>query len=467
MNTPTKYFKTQNKVKFEKNWYLFEEVNMNSKPDINYLKSIEEKYKINLWQIALTERLFLHYNKYHIFSRNEILSILESECKFFEKVLNEVNPDYMIILMTDVQHLRVLYDMCKSRNIHILLTKRSRFGFRWMITDQNKLQNLTKYLEKPQNENRTLEELQNYLKNYDPFKQGKELVQKQAISVTKFLTKSGVKSLFGFVSSTEDRERLYGAGRTRTKIFTKMISLIIKTRQREYFIDRHFLKKVPTKEKFVYFPLHDEPEGVVFLSTPYYINQLDVIKNIAKSIPIDYKLYVKEHQIMKKRRWRPISYYKEILNLPNVKLIHPCVENSELMKNCSVVATIVGTAGIEAAFYLKPSINLADSGYSMLPSVHHLKSMEDLPQTIRKALGTKVEISDLNKYVNLISANSFHFNLLDVYGKSHPFYGVSVAPNKGITNEVMNTWLNEEIEMFDLWADEVIKKIQLMKSNIS
>ena len=158
MNTPTKYFKTQNKVKFEKNWYLFEEVNMNSKPDINYLKSIEEKYKINLWQIALTERLFLHYNKYHIFSRNEILSILESECKFFEKVLNEVNPDYMIILMTDVQHLRVLYDMCKSRNIYILLTKRSRFGFRWMITDQNKLQNLTKYLEKPQNQNRTLQE---------------------------------------------------------------------------------------------------------------------------------------------------------------------------------------------------------------------------------------------------------------------------------------------------------------------
>ena len=68
---------------------------------------------------------------------------------------------------------------------------------------------------------------------------------------------------------------------------------------------------------------------------------------------------------------------------------------------------------------------------------------------------------------SFIYVSSFHFNLLDVYGKSHPFYGVSVAPNKGITNEVMNTWLNEEIEMFDLWADEVIKKIQLMKSNIS
>jgi hypothetical protein len=466
MDKPTEYFKIQNTVNFEKSWYFFDEVDMNNKPDIEYLKSIEEKYKINLWQIALTERSFLHYNKYHKFSRNEILSILESECKFFEKILDEVNPNFLIVLMTDFQHLRVLYEICKSRKIQVLITKRSRFGFKWMITGENKLQNLTKYLEKPQNKNRTLEELQNYLKNHDPFKLGKELVKKQPITLTKFLTLRGIKSLINFISSNKDRERFYGVGRTRIKIFPKIISMVIKTHQRESFMNKYLLKKLPINEKFVYFPLHDEPEGVIFLSAPFYTNQLEVIKNIAKSIPIDYKLYVKEHPIMRKRRWRETTYYKEILNLVNVRLFHPSVENSKFIKNCSLVTTIAGTTAIEAAFNLKPSISLIDSSYSMLPSVYYLESIENLPQAIKQSLKTKVEISDLNKFVNLMEANSFNFELLSIFTEFHPFHGV-VQPNKEITDEIMNLWLNQNIEIFDLWANEMVKKIQIIKSDIS
>jgi hypothetical protein len=460
---PSEFFKTQDIIKFKKNWYFFEKVDVKKKPDLEYLKSIEEKYKINLWQIALTERSFLSYNKYHIFSHEEILLILENECKFFEKVLDESDPKYVLILMTDYQHLRVFHEICKARGIHVLLTRRTRFGFKWMITEQNKLQNFSKYLQKPKDNDRTLEELQNFLKNHDAYKQGKELVRKQAIPITRFFTSTGVKSFLDFIISDKDREQFYGLGRTKTKIIIKTILMIIKTKQREKFIHKNLLKKLPKNEKFVFFPLHDEPEGVVFLSAPYYTNQLEVIKNIAKSIPIDYKLYVKEHQIMQKRRWRPISYYKEIMNLPNVRIIHPSVANTELLENCSLVSTIAGTAGVEAAFYLKPSINFIDSGYSMLPSVYYLQSFDDLPQTIKKALETKVEISDLNKYVNLIDANSFRFNLIDVADESHPFEG-SIVPNKKITEESMQYWLKNKTEIFDLWANEVIKKIELIKN---
>jgi len=463
MNIPTTFFKTQKIVNFEKNWYFFENItNKIIEPNLDYLNSIETKYEINLWQIALTERSFLNYNKYHKFTRNEILSILEQECRFFEKVLDEVQPEYVIILMTDFQHLRILHEMCKARKIHVCLTKRSRFGYKWMVTDQNRLQDLTKFLEKPENKERTINQLQDYLQNFDPYKQGIELVKKQAVSSTKFLTSSGIKSLLSFVKSDEDRERFYGLGRTKTKIFSKMALMLIKTRYREYFINKYFLKKLPKNEKFVYFPLHDEPEGVVFLSAPYYTNQLEVITNIAKSIPVDYKLYVKEHQIMRKRRWRPVSYYKQIMNLPNVRLIHPSVQNLELIKNCSILTTIAGTAGVEAAFYLKPSINLVDSGYSMLPSVYHLKNMEELPKVIKQALSTKIQISDLNNYVNLIEANSFYANLLDAFGESHPFHG-AVQPNKEITNEGMEKWLNKKSEIFELWANEIIKKIKIIK----
>ena len=66
-----------------------------------------------------------------------------------------------------------------------------------------------------------------------------------------------------------------------------------------------------------------EPERTLLIDAPFHTNQLDIIKNLAKSIPINYKLFVKEHPSMAHREWRDVSFYKEILSLPNVVLIHP------------------------------------------------------------------------------------------------------------------------------------------------
>ena len=41
------------------------------------MKKCEEKYDLNLWQIAINERIFQDYNPFYRFSRNEILSILD------------------------------------------------------------------------------------------------------------------------------------------------------------------------------------------------------------------------------------------------------------------------------------------------------------------------------------------------------------------------------------------------------
>ena len=66
---------------------------------MEYLNSFEEKYKINLWLLAINERLFYEYNEFHKFSREEILSILEDECKLFEKIL-EIKPEFLITSST-------------------------------------------------------------------------------------------------------------------------------------------------------------------------------------------------------------------------------------------------------------------------------------------------------------------------------------------------------------------------------
>ena len=68
-------------------------------------------------------------------------------------------------------------------------------------------------------------------------------------------------------------------------------------------------------KKFIYFPLHFEPERTLLISGTYYTDQISVIKNIAKSIPIDFTLYVKEHPNMKLTQWREIDFYKKIMEL--------------------------------------------------------------------------------------------------------------------------------------------------------
>ena len=103
-NKPKEFFKTQELVKFEKNWFYHEHIQQtNDNPDIEYLAKFEKKYNINLWVIAYNERIFFKYNEFYKFTTNEILKILERECKFFEKVLEEVIPYFLIMRAGDLQ----------------------------------------------------------------------------------------------------------------------------------------------------------------------------------------------------------------------------------------------------------------------------------------------------------------------------------------------------------------------------
>ena len=72
--------------------------------DLKYLQDIESKYNLDLQLIAFNDRIFYKFNSYYKFSRNEILCILEEEIRFFESVLDEIKPEFLIIFETHQQH---------------------------------------------------------------------------------------------------------------------------------------------------------------------------------------------------------------------------------------------------------------------------------------------------------------------------------------------------------------------------
>ena len=94
-----KFFEKQQFVKFKKAMYYTASLSKYEKPNIDYLSSFEKKYNINLLNLIYCERFFYKYNRFYKFKYDEILSLIQQECRFFEETLDSIRlgdmfPDY-------------------------------------------------------------------------------------------------------------------------------------------------------------------------------------------------------------------------------------------------------------------------------------------------------------------------------------------------------------------------------------
>jgi len=202
--------------------------------------------------------------------------------------------------------------------------------------------------------------------------------------------------------------------------------------------------------------------------SPFYTNQIEIITAIARSLPVGYKLYVKEHYDMIIHKWRKISYYEALLALPNVKLIHPSVNPKEILKKSSLVISITGTTAFEALFYKKPSIVFTDLFFSELSSVYRIKSFEELPEAIRLSLKKDVDFKELKKYTNKAYENSFYFNNRQYWNACvNKFHNKGFMASDDISTSDLESFIEENRKMLELIVNEHIKKIQLHKENKS
>lgn len=462
---PKKFFKKQKIVNFQKMWYYHDHMKKEkTQPDVKYLQLFESKYGINLWLLAQNERIFYDFNDYHKFTPNEILLILEQECRLFENILDEIKPDFLIMATPTFHHNYLFYLLCEKKGIKTMIMAQTRFGYRCMIS---KKADIVDDIGKNEivSKQRKWEELQQFFSKSSISNELKEYRNEFQSSSALFI-KAGLEFLLS--ENTNEKTHYTYYGRTKLRVLLKTILYVLKTKYRERFIQKNFIHDIKPEKPFIYFPLAVDQEQTILLGAPFYTNQLEVIKNIVKAMPIGFELYVKEHYLMNTRAWRKISFYKEIMNMPHVKLIHPSVKSEILLEKCSLVIAILGTSCLEAAFFRKPSIILEDiakfSDY--VSSIIKLRSFTDLPITIKNGLQTQVDINELNKYVDLIESNSFEFNMTRLildYG-NHFYIGSNLA-NVEIADEQMNSFLDKNKETFVLLASEHIKKIQQYKKH--
>ena len=103
---------------------------------------------------------------------------------------------------------------------------------------------------------------------------------------------------------------------------------------------------------------------------------------------------------------------------------------------------------------------MADLGYTILPSIQKLDSIENLPNLIRNGLDMTVEANDLDRYLTILDEHSFDFDLKGYEMREANFlrYGGSFQDTI-ITNEKMKIFLDETKNIINPLVDEYIKKL--------
>jgi hypothetical protein len=451
-------------VNYEKIWFYHDAIKKDVKYDLEYLEKFEKKYNISLWLLTVNERIFYRFNPFYEFSTEEILSIVEQECKFFESILDEINPNYLIISLPWQHHAELLRQICKSKGIKILMINTSELGGgsrKWTISQEFGQDDFPIKPKLSTNQKITFEKLRDFLNEWE---NNKGIIQfahkeKERSQKTKRIF-AGLNVLTSKNTNVNTHFPYYG--RTKTKLIKYELNSEKYSKERKSFIDKNFGRAYDKNKKIVTLFLHTEQERSLLIDAPFFTNQIEIIRHVVKSLPIGYRLFVKEHPTMELRGWREISDYNEMMKIPNVTMIHPDVNSLELIKDSKLVISINSTAGFEALFYNRPSINFQKRGYSEITGSFVVEELNKLPSLIQEALQIEIDPQEILNYVEKIKNNLFDFNYLEFIKSYESLLHLNGnLVDVTIHNDDMEKFLDLHKEKFDKLALEYIKKMKL------
>ena len=448
---PKKFFEEQKLVDFKKNWYFHDHIDMNQKkPDLEYLMNFEKKYKINLWKLVINERFFYKHNRFYKFQKEEILSILEQELKLFEIILDEVKPDYFLTYDPVLHHQKLLLDMCKIRGIKILSINYTGIKDKVIIAEnattldleKNSLENLIP--NKVNTKNESYDDIwHTYMDNKSP------KIKNKIIALLQYLCTNDselIKTNFTYT------------GRTKFNVIKDTLSLELKKKSRSNFLQKFSILLPNLKIPYVYFPMNIVEEMNLLHYAPFYTDQIEVIRHIAKSIPIDCVLYVKEHKGAGLRGWNEIDYYKEIMEIPNVQLIHPTYDNNLLLKHSKLLVTIRGTTAYKAVKHGIPSIIFGPQPFEIIPSVFKVNSLLELPNLINKIIDKPIDNSYYKKYEQLIDNLGCDFDMFYYENlRNKIFFSGNILSNVEISEHDMYDFVENNKKLFSELVIEHLK----------
>lgn len=119
---------------------------------------------------------------------------------------------------------------------------------------------------------------------------------------------------------------------------------------------------------YVYVPLHFQPEMTTSSLGGIYRDQLLIIERLSAILPAGWKLYVKENPKQGPYA-RGSMFFHRLNRIPHVQMVPADADTNTLTLNAKVVATVTGTAAIEAVEAGIPAITFGYAWYKSLPGI--------------------------------------------------------------------------------------------------
>jgi len=120
--------------------------------------------------------------------------------------------------------------------------------------------------------------------------------------------------------------------------------------------------------KFVYFPLHLQPEMTTQSLGGAFVDQLLAIECLRALLPDEWHIIAKENP-KQSAQARGALFFARLAKIPHTVYLDKSSDTFDLLEKCEFCATITGTAGFEALTFGKRALIFGQAFYKNLPGV--------------------------------------------------------------------------------------------------
>lgn len=128
-------------------------------------------------------------------------------------------------------------------------------------------------------------------------------------------------------------------------------------------------QKVDLRTRFIYVPLHNQPEMSTSALGGPWRDQLLMIEALARHLPRGWEIYVKENPRQGAYARGPMFFHR-LSRIKGVRFMPSSASTHDLSTHAQFVATVTGTAGWEAIRKGRPALVFGNAWYKSLPGVH-------------------------------------------------------------------------------------------------
>jgi hypothetical protein len=353
-------------------------------------ESIEQMLGIEVPDLILHEQLTANRKNVALLQRK--VSVYFT---LLERVLNENDISVVVQELGGFIAPQLMYFLCRYRRVHHLFIEPAMFPRRIVFTLNTLYADIEGY-QQPAGKTELAEEVSCLVRQY---------VDKKTVVIPDkdkhFFKDMGIRRLL----SPDNFRRL------KRKLHHKYVL----RREEEYnaiawYVRYHVIKMFRRKalsplysepaagERYIYFPFHVPLDVQLTVRCREYLDQERLVKELAGSVPKGYMLYVKEHPAAV--GGHPVARLKEILELKNVRLLHPRLNSFDIIRNSACVVTINSKVGFEAIMQQKPVVVLGKSFYKGKGVTIDVNNTSEISYAISQAVSTDIDAQKRVKFLN-------------------------------------------------------------------